>query len=435
MPIWNPKMECATQEDRSALQLARLQDTVKTCFEKVPWYQKKFAELGLTPDDIQTLDDLKKLPFTDKTALRDTFPFGMFAEDMKDVVRLHASSGTTGKPIVVGYTRQDLDTWAECIARVASAAGVTDEDRAQMAFLYGMFTGGWGLHYGLEKIGCTIIPAGAGNTERHIQMMEDYGSTVLISTPSYAYYLGERMRQLNVDRSKIKLRIGLFGGEKCTEAMKREIEADLGIVATNNYGLTEVMGPGVAGECLEGGGAMHINEDHFLVEIIDPETGEQLPDGEEGELVITTLTKEAFPVLRFRTHDITRLTRGTCACGRTTVRMDKVKHRTDDMLIIKGVNIFPSQFEDILARVPEASSQYTIVVTREHGMDDIELLLEIDENSFFDSMAQMESFRRNLSQLLHSKLGIKVKVTLVEPGNLERTQGKSKRVIDKRVDE
>lgn len=435
MPIWNSAIECIDRSSLEELQLQRLQSVVKRCYDRVPWYTEKMDQLNVKPEDIKTLADITKLPFTDKTALRDTFPFGMFAEKMKDVVRLHASSGTTGKPIVVGYTQNDLDTWTECIARNASAAGVTDEDRAQVAFIYSMFTGGWGLHYGLEKIGCTLIPAGSGNTERHIQMIQDYGTSVIVATPSYAYYLAETLKKLGVKPDDTHLRIGMFGGEGCSSTTKREVEQNLGIKAFNIYGLTEVMGPGVAGECEHSNGWMHINEDHFYPEIIDPETGEVLPDGEEGELVFTTITKEAFPVLRFRTHDITRLDRTPCACGRTQVRMGRVKHRTDDMLIIKGVNIFPSQFEDILTTIPEASSQYAIIVNRIKGMDTIELKLEIEEQTFIDSVGELETLRRRLSHTLQSQLGIRVEVTLVEPGTLERTQGKSKRVIDLRKDE
>ncbi|MDO5044837.1 MAG: phenylacetate--CoA ligase [Coriobacteriia bacterium] len=427
MTIWNPDIECASRDEIEALQLKRVQETVERCYTKVSWYKDKFDAIGLKPSDIKSLKDIQKIPFTDKTALRDTFPYGMFAVDIDEIVRLHASSGTTGKPIVVGYTQHDLDNWTECISRIASAAGVDKQDRAQMAFLYGMFTGGWGLHYGLENIGAMVIPAGAGNTEQHIQMMIDYGTTVLISTPSYALYLAEKMDELGV-KDQVNLRVGLFGGEKLSEALKREVEDKLGIVATSNYGLTEVMGPGVSGECLEDGTLMHINEDYFYVEIIDPETEEVLEPGEEGELVITTLAKEAFPVLRFRTHDITRLHYDACACGRTSIRMEQVQHRTDDMLVIRGVNIFPSQFESVLAKYEAASPQWKIVVRREKGMDYTELHLEINPHNFEDSMARMEQFRRDLEEDLHKTLHIRIKVLLVEPGSLKRTQGKSKRV-------
>lgn len=429
-PIWNPEYECMEREKMRELQLARLKSTVAWAYERVPYYRGKLDEMGVRPKDIRTLEDVTRLPFTDKTALRDTYPFGMFAVDMDDIVRIHSSSGTTGKPIVVGYTRGDLNTWTELTARVASLAGVVSTDRVQLAFLYGMFTGGWGMHYGVERVGATAIPAGAGNTERQILMMQDFGTTALVSTPSYALYLAEVGEKMGVDFSKLPLRVGLFGGEPCTGALKREVEERLHIKATDNYGLSEVMGPGVAGECEFG--EMHISEDHLLWEVIDPVTGKQLPEGEKGELVFTTLTKEAIPMFRYRSHDLSRVITGTCACGRTTARMQKVRQRTDDMLIIRGVNVFPSQVEDVIFNIEGVRPHYLIVVDRKKGMDDLEVRVEVEESVFSDRMDQMEDFRKHISEHIHSVLGLRAKITLVEPGSIERTQGKAKHVLDLR---
>ncbi len=346
---------------------------------------------------------------------------------------MHSSSGTTGKPIVVGYTRGDINTWTECTGRVASAAGVHRGDLAQMAFLYGMFTGGWGMHYGIERIGATVIPAGSGNTERHIMMMQDFGSTVFVSTPSYALYLAEIADSMGVDIRELPLRLGLFGGEPTSTAAKREIEDRLGIRATDNYGLSEVMGPGVSGEC-ECACGLHLAEDHLLWEVLDPQTGEPVGPGEVGELVLTTLTKEAFPVLRFRTHDLTRVNTDRCECGRTMARMETVRQRTDDMLIIRGVNVFPSQVEDVLFKIEGVRPHYLIVVERKKGLDDLEVRLEVEDAVFSDIMADMVAFQRNVADRLQSVLGLRAKITLVEPGTIERTAGKSKRVLDLRTD-
>ncbi|MDF1542438.1 MAG: phenylacetate--CoA ligase [Anaerosomatales bacterium] len=429
--IWNPEYETMARADLEELQLRRLQTTVAWVYERVPYYRTALDERGVKPRDIRSLADVAQLPFTDKTALRDTYPFGLFAVPLDQVVRIHSSSGTTGKPIVVGYTKGDIATWTELTARVASAAGVRSTDLAQMAFGYGMFTGGFGMHYGLERIGATVIPASAGNTERHLMMMQDFGTTVLISTPSYALYLAEVGQKLGIDFQTMPLRLGLFGAEPCSDAARREIEANLFIRATDNYGLSEVMGPGVSGEC-ECDCGLHINEDHFFVEIVDPVTGEPRGEGEEGELVITPLTKEAFPVLRYRTHDLTVLDRTPCECGRTLVRMNKVRQRTDDMLIIRGVNVFPSQIEDVLFKIEDVRPHYLIVVDRKHGLDDIELRLEVAEEVFSDIMADMVAFTKNVSERLHSVLGLNVKVTLVEPGTIERTAGKARHVLDLR---
>ncbi|MFU8890180.1 MAG: phenylacetate--CoA ligase family protein [Anaerosomatales bacterium] len=429
--IWNPEYETMSRTDLEELQLRRLQSTVAWVYERVPHYRAALDERAVKPKDVRSLADVVRLPFTDKSALRDTYPFGLFAVPIDQVVRIHSSSGTTGKPIVVGYTKGDIATWTELTARVSSAAGVVSTDLAQMAFGYGMFTGGFGMHYGLERVGASVIPASAGNTERHLMMMQDFGTTVLISTPSYALYLAEVGESLGIDFQKLPLRLGLFGGEPCSEAARREIEAKLFIRATDNYGLSEVMGPGVSGEC-ECACGLHINEDHFLIEIVDPATGEPRGEGEEGELIITPITKEAFPVLRYRTHDLTVIDRTPCECGRTFARMSKVRQRTDDMLIIRGVNVFPSQIEDVLFKIEDIRPHYLIVVDRKHGLDDIEVRLEVAEDVFSDIMADMVAFTKNVAERLHAVLGLNVKVTLVEPGTIERTAGKAQHVLDLR---
>jgi len=429
--IWNPEYETMDRDALEELQLRRLQSTTAWVYERVGYYRKALDERGIKPRDIRSLDDVSLLPFTDKDALRDTYPFGLFAVPLDSVVRVHSSAGTTGKPTVVGYTKGDIATWTELTARVASAAGVVHTDLAQMAFGYGMFTGGFGMHYGLERIGATVIPASAGNTDRHLMMMADFGTTVLVSTPSYALYLAEVGEESGVDFDKLPLRLGLLGAEPCSEAAHREIEEKLAIRATDNYGLSEVMGPGVSGEC-ECSCGLHINEDHFLVEIVDPVSVEPRADGEEGELVITALTKEAFPVLRYRTHDLTVLDRTPCECGRTLSRMRKVRQRTDDMLIIRGVNVFPSQVEDVLFGIENVRPHYLIVVERKHGLDDMEVRMEVAEEVFSDIMADMVAFTKHVGERLQAVLGLNVKVTLVEPGTIERTAGKSKRVLDLR---
>lgn len=430
--IWNPEYETMDRQRLQELQLRRLKTTVTWAYDQVEYYRRRMDELGVRPADIKRLEDVRRLPFTDKEVLRETYPFGLFAVDMEKVVRIHSSSGTTGKPIVVGYTRGDLETWTELTARVASAAGVTGKDRAQMAFGYGMFTGGFGMHYGLERIGATVIPASAGNTDRHLMMMQDFGTTVLVSTPSYALYLAEAGEKAGVDFAGLPLRLGLFGAEPCGEAMRAEIEERLHITATDNYGLSEVGGPGVSGEC-EARCGLHISEDHYLVELVDPDTGEPVPEGSHGELVITPLTKEALPVLRYRTRDLTTLHYDPCECGRTTARMEKVRHRTDDMLIIRGVNVFPSQIEDVLLQVEGVEPHYQIVVDRKHSaLDDLEILIEVAPEIFADKMTKMVEFTKEVSDRLYSVLGLHAKVRLVEPGTVERTSGKARRVVDRR---
>ncbi len=430
--IWNPEYEQMDRERLAQLQARRLRSTVAWTYERVPYYREHMDAGGVSPKEIRAAEDVRLLPFTDKTALRDTYPFGMFAVPMEQVVRLHSSSGTTGKPIVVGYTRGDVNTWSELCARVSAQAGVLPSDRAQMAFLYGMFTGGWGMHYGLERLGATVIPAGSGNTERHIMMMQDFGTTALISTPSYALYMAEVGEKMGIDFEKLPLRVGLFGGEPSGEGMRDEIQRRLFIKATDNYGLSEVMGPGVSGEC-ECQCGLHLAEDHFIFEVVDPETGDVLPDGEEGELVVTTLTKEAIPILRYRTHDLTSIDTTPCECGRTSARMRKVRQRTDDMLIIRGVNVFPSQIEDVLLRVEHVQPHYQIVIDRKGALDELEVKLEVAEEIFPETMAQIVAFTKEVSDRLHAVLGLHAKVHLVEPGSIERTVGKSKRVVDRRT--
>lgn len=432
LPIYDPSVECLDRAFLKDLQLEKLKNQVQYTYDRVPYYQKLMDESGVSPKDIRSLSDIVKLPFTDKEALRLTFPFGMFAVPMDDIIELHASSGTTGKPIVVGYTRDDMDMWSECIARLVQMAGVQSSDIAQMAFGYGMFTGGFGLHYGLQRLGCVMIPAGSGNTERHIQMIEDYGTTVLIATPSYAMRICEVGEEMGYDWESSSLRIGLFGGEPCPPALKDEIERRMHIVCTDNYGLTEVVGPGVSGECMAHRNQQHIAEDHFLWEVIDPETGEQLGEGEFGELVLTPLDKQGIPVLRYRTHDLTRVVTEKCECGRTLARMDKVRSRSDDMLIIRGTNVFPSQIEDVLSTIDEVTPHYHIVVKTKNGMDDLTVETEIRPDAFSDSLEAMNKIRDNIKNKLKGVLQVGVNVSLIEPGGIERTQGKAKHVDDLR---
>jgi phenylacetate-CoA ligase len=420
-----------TRSALERLQLERLKTTVSRCYDHIPFYRKKMDELGVKPSDIRTLSDVRKLPFTVKDDMRANYPYGLFAVPMREVVRIHSSSGTTGKPTVVGYTRNDLEVWAEVCARFICAAGVTADDVAQVTFGYGLFTGGFGLHYGLEKVGASVIPAAAGNTERHLMLMQDFGSTVLVGTPSYALHLGEAVAEAGI-RDKIKLRFGLFGGEPWTEQMRAEIQAKLGLSATDNYGLSEIIGPGVAGECEAFKDGMHISEDHFLVEVIDPETLEPLDYGEEGELVITTLTKEACPVLRYRTRDITRLNPEPCGCGRTTVRMEKVRGRTDDMLIIRGVNVFPSQIESVLLEIEGTEPHYMLVLYKEGALDVLEVWVEVSERIFSDEMKQLRQLEEKIKARLQSVLGLSVRLKLVEPRTIARSEGKAKRIMDMR---
>ncbi|HBX23415.1 MAG TPA: phenylacetate--CoA ligase family protein [Desulfotomaculum sp.] len=429
--IWDPKHESMDREELRSLQLDRLKKTVTLLYQRVPYYQKAMDEAGVRPEDIHSLGDVSRLPFTDKTALRDNYPYGLFAVPKKEINRLHASSGTTGKPTVVGYTKQDLETWAELVARVATMAGVTDEDVVQITFGYGLFTGAFGLHYGLEKVGATIVPASVGNTGRQIMLMQDFGATALVGTPSYALHLADTARAMEIDPADLGIRRGLFGAEAWTENMRAEMERTWNMKATDNYGLSEVMGPGVSGECTHAAG-LHINEDHFLVEIINPVTGEPLGPGQEGELVITTLTKEAIPILRYRTRDITVINEDKCACGRTTARMRKVCGRTDDMLIISGVNVFPSQIETVLMNIAGLSPHYQILVSKKGYLDVLEVQVELTDEMFTGSFRDLEALEVMLRQKIFSVLSLNCRVRLLEPRSLARSEGKIKRVIDSR---
>lgn len=428
---WDKEIETAPRYQMEALQSYRLSATVKRVYENVPHYRAKMDEAGIKPEDIKSLADLSKLPFTYKQDLRDTYPYGLFAVPAEEVVRIHASSGTTGKQIVVGYTQHDLDIWSDCTARALTAIGGSKSDFIHVSYGYGLFTGGLGIHYGVEKIGATVIPVSTGNTKRQIQVMKDFGSTILCCTPSYALYLGETLKEMRLTPDDLKLKAGFFGAEPWTEQMRKEIERNLGIKAYDIYGLSEISGPGVAFECPEQTG-MHINEDHFIVEIIDPDTGEVLPDGEEGEVVFTCITKEAFPLIRYRTRDISVLSHDQCSCGRTFVKMAKPRGRSDDMLIIRGVNVFPSQIESVLLDLGQTAPHYQLIVDRKNNTDTFEILVEMSENMFSDSVKGLEEQEHRIQAAVESTLGIGAKVTLVEPKSIARSEGKAKRVIDKR---
>jgi len=431
MEIWNRHFECMDRTDLRLIQSQRLRETVERIYFNVPYYRNKLQEAGLGPENINTIDDIVKLPFTTKNDLRDTYPFGMFAVPMSEIVRLHASSGTTGKATVVGYTRSDISTWSEVMARTLTAAGAGRNDFIQIAYGYGLFTGGLGLHYGGEKIGASVIPVSGGNTSRQLQLMRDFGTTILACTPSYALYLAEAIQENGINRDEMKLRAGVFGAEPWTENMRREIEQKLRVKAIDIYGLSEVIGPGVASECCEQEG-LHINEDHFYPEIIDPESQVVLPEGSLGELVFTTITKEGLPLIRYRTRDLTRLNYSRCRCGRTLVRMDKCLGRSDDMLIIRGVNLFPSQIETVLLNMSEIKPHYQIIVDRINNLDTIELQVEVDEEFFQDKISQLQDLRGRLQDNLESAIGLGIKVTLVEPKTIGRSEGKAKRVVDNR---
>jgi len=413
------------------LQLARLQEVVDRVWHNVPYYAARMEKAGVGPQEIRSLDDLRKLPFTERNDLRDNYPFGLFAVPMEQIVRLHASSGTTGKPIVVAYTRRDLEVWTQAMVRCLAATGARPDDVVQNAFGYGLFTGGLGFHYGLERLGATVIPISGGNTERQVMIMRDFGVTVICCTPSYFLHLVDKAEELGVDMRSLPLRIGIFGAEPWSEAMRQKIQQHAGIEAFDLYGLSEIIGPGVSVECPYHEG-LHILEDHFLPEIIDPETGEVLPDGEEGELVITTLTKQAIPMIRYRTRDITRLIREPCRCGRTLVRMERVKRRTDDMIIVRGVNVYPSQIEEVLLQVEGTLPHYQILLTRDGALDDMTVCVEVTEEVFSDAVRSLEMLERAVRDRIESTLGLRVKVKLVEPRTLKRSQGKAKRVVDMR---
>jgi len=429
--IWNPDAETMPREELEQLQLERLQSTLNRIYKNVKFYRNRFDDLGIEPADIKSRQDLEKIPLTTKDDLRDNYPYGMFAIPLREVVRIHSSTGTTGKPTVVGYSANDLDSWSEVVARIMTAGGVTKEDVVQIAFGYGLFTGGFGLHYGAERIGASVIPTSSGNTRRQLMIMEDYRTTALVCTPSYAMFLTEVLEENQIDPERLSLKYGLFGAEPWSVKMREEIENKTGIIATDNYGLSEVMGPGVAGECLEKSG-LHLNEDHFIPEIIDPESGDVLPMGEWGELVLTTVRREAMPLIRYRTRDMTRLYIDECSCGRTLVKMEKVTGRTDDMIIFKGVNVYPSQVEEILFEFEGVAPHYQIVLGRDGALDTMEILVEVNESIFFDEMKKQRAMVENITDAIRGTLGVSAKVKLVEPRSLERFQGKAERVTDNR---
>ena len=428
---YDQSIETISRDEMKALQSERLIERIKLVYDNVELYRNKMDAMGIKPEDIKSIDDLHKLPFTHKQDLRDTYPYGMFAVPLKDVIRIHASSGTTGKQTVVGYTQTDIDTWSQCVARAITAMGGSNEDIIHVSYGYGLFTGGLGLHYGGELLGVSVVPASTGNTARQLTMMQDFGATILCCTPSYALYIAEEMKTNNIPLDSISLKIGIFGAEPWSENMRKQIEEKLQIKAYDIYGLSEVCGPGVAFDCVHQDG-LHVNEDHFVIEIVDPETGEVLPDGESGEVVFTCITKEALPLMRYNTHDISSITREKCECGRTLVRMKKITGRSDDMLIIRGVNVFPSQVESVLLSVAKVAPHYLIIVDRVNNLDIMEIKVEISEEVFTDKIGGLEELRNKIKSSLDSVLGISAKITLVEPGSIERSMGKAKRVIDNR---
>lgn len=431
MLIWNLSSECMEREALADLQLQRLQKTVERVYYNVPFYRTKLQAMGAEPGDIKSLADLRKLPFTTKQDLRDSYPFAMFSVPMSEIVRVHASSGTTGKPTVVGYTRTDLNNWAELMARTLTSGGTTKNSVIQVAYGYGLFTGGLGVHYGAEKIGASVIPISGGNTQRQLMLMEDFGTEVLACTPSYAIYLAEALQEQGKDLAQLNLKYGIFGAEPWSDRLREQIEKRLKISAIDIYGLSEIIGPGVASECQVKEG-LHIAEDHFIPEIINPETGENLPYGEKGELVFTTINKEGIPVLRYRTRDISILTNEPCACGRTHVRMHKVMGRTDDMLIIRGVNVFPSQVESVLLEIGETEPHYLLIVDRRGSLDELEIQVEVSPALFSDKVKGLEDLEHKIHHRIESLLGISARVKLVELHSIPRSEGKAKRVIDRR---
>jgi phenylacetate-CoA ligase len=428
---WQPESESMDRKELEQLQLERLESTLNRVYMNVPFYRKKFDEVKFNPDDLRSLDGLSRLPFTTKNDLRENYPYGLFAVPLREVVRIHASSGTTGMSTVVGYSKNDIKTWSNLVARVLAAGGITKDDVIQIAFNYGLFTGAFGLHYGAERLGASVIPISSGNTRRQIKLMQDFKTTALVGTPSYAMLIADTMMEMGINRNSLSLKYGLFGAEPWSDSMRKEIEDKLKIVATDNYGLSEVMGPGVAGECLERNG-LHIAEDHFLVEWINPDTLEPVKPGEIGEMVITTLTKEAFPVIRYRTRDLTRLIPEPCPCGRTMRKMTRILGRTDDMLIIRGVNVFPQQIENVLFEIEGVAPHYQIVIDRKGALDDTTVNVEVSESMFFDEMKKQSQLKETIKKRLASELGISVEVKLVEKKTLERFEGKAKRVIDNR---
>ena len=430
--MFQPDIETLPREQIEAIQFERLKETVKYCYDNVPLYHKRLTEAGVGDGSkIKTLSDIEYIPFTTKDDFRDNYPFGLMAAPMKDIIRIHASSGTTGKPTVGVYTKEDIRIWADLVSRVAVAGGVTSDDIIQISFGYGMFTGALGLHYGLENLGATVIPASSGNTEKQLMMMRDYGVTGLVATPSYALYLSECVKESGRPLSDYSLRLGILGSEPCSPAMRSQIESNFNIRVSDNYGMTELGGPGVSGDC-EARNGMHFAEDHFLPEIIDTETGKRLREGEVGELVITTLTRRGMPVLRYRTKDITKITYEPCSCGRTHARMAKTMGRTDDMLIIKGVNVFPTQIENILIDIKDIAPHYMLIVTREHFRDNLEIKVELDNVELLENYQRLSDLKKHIEAKMQSILGLRAKITLVAPKTIERFQGKAKRIVDLR---
>jgi phenylacetate-CoA ligase len=429
--IWNEESECMETDEKKELQLKRLKEVVKKAYENVPYYQKRFHEVGITPDDIQRLEDLEKIPFTTKADLRDAYPFGMFAVPSDDIVEVHTSSGTTGKPTVSGYTQEDIRIWSEVMARALSMAGADKKDVIQNCYGYGLFTGGLGVHYGTQHMGATVIPISAGNTQRQIEILKDFQSSIITCTPSYALYLAEVLEKEGITGDDLNLKAGVFGAEMWTEEMREEIEKRLNLDALNIYGLTEIIGPGVAQECMDKSG-LHIFDDHFYPEIIDPQTLKTLPEGEKGELVLTTLTREGMPILRFRTRDITALRSGKCSCGRSLVKMDRITGRSDDMLKIRGVIVFPSQIERALLKIPGLEPHYQIMVTRPQQLDELEVHVEASPALFSDEVKHVEKAKAMIQKRIHDEIGLRVNVNLVEPESIPRSEGKAVRVIDKR---
>jgi phenylacetate-CoA ligase len=420
------------REVLDTLQLKRLKQVVERVYHTVGFYRKKYEEAEVSPDDVRSMNDLKKLPFTTKEDLRDNYPFGLFSVPMTNIVRLHASSGTTGKPTVVAYTKRDIETWAELMARSFAAAGLTKHDIIHNAYGYGLFTGGLGAHYGAEKLGASVIPMSGGSTKKQLLILQDFGPTAICCTPSYLLYLTEIGEEMGVDMKSLRLRVGVLGGEPWSERMRQEIERKLDITALDIYGLSEIIGPGVAMECIEGKNGLHIFEDNFIVEIIDPVTGEVLPYGDKGELVFTTLTKEAFPLIRYRTRDISRLMPEVCRCGRTFVRMERVSGRSDDMIIVRGVNVFPSQIESVIMEIKGLEPQYQLIVDREGSLDTLEIRVEVSEKVFSDEIRELQNLERRIAKDIKDYLGVTAKVKLVEPKTLQRFEGKAQRVVDKR---
>ena len=430
--IFNEEFETLPREALEALQLKRLQQVVSRVYHTVGFYKRTFDEAGVTPDGIRTLDDIRRLPFTTKQDLRDNYPFGLFTVPMSNIVRLHASSGTTGKPTVVGYTRRDIETWSNLMARSFVAAGLTSNDVIHNAYGYGLFTGGLGAHYGAERLGASVIPMSGGSTKKQIMLLQDFGPTAICCTPSYALYLAEQGEEMGVDMRSLRLRVGILGAEPWSEKMRREIEERLGITALDIYGLSEIIGPGVAMECIEGRNGLHVFEDHFIVETINPETGERVPDGEAGELVFTSLTKEAFPLIRYRTRDLSCLMEEPCKCGRTHVRMARISGRSDDMLVIRGVNVFPSQIESVLLGIEGLEPHYQLIVDREGTLDTLEIQVEMSEDLFSDEIKTLQNIEKRITKDIKDYLGVTAKVKLVGSKTLERSEGKSQRVVDRR---